>query len=627
MKKTKLSKNSTKIGENLWIAGGYYLDFDSFGQFRIIGPNNHLFCGLVDIAQEKITIKSVKEKNHILKVQGHFNSECLNLYCIAMDDIRTMRGLIGLNNNFLSVRKKDFSRLAPHIVKKIRIQDETGIRFKRVYEDKFYETVFSFKPDIKIEKIKKPYLGFKLSRKSSKKIPFTIYCATNDLHFKKIKKLTLFKEANLNLSLFNSQADFIKNILVRTEIEIKHLLEWGKTSGDRFGTIFPRDWIESADLGFHDLTPEAREYMYQASFKNINEKGEGWHEDIVGEYKYEFEISGKKIIDRKMIDIEPHYFLSLDYLSKNFWPKDKTAKDKLRKVAKYIIKQARKNDFITFKKVPSRKKNQEEYYCVGNWRDTGEAFKRIGKVIAPFDVNAIFYPRALENIKKYQKALALSKKSLKDIDILIEKWNNKKKDFLFKNSDGKIAYALALYDIEKIGKRLSYKKLEVNHLDESYLYTYSQASIQEIKSFCQRLLDPEYFYTKSGPLLIAKKNKYSYTPQAYHGLVIWIKQTAFAVFGLSKHLKIAIKEEWPLEVQKLIKKTIVRITEDTLHAIGELNAVPEVYIDNKGTPKLFSEQVELKNKDSQVQLWSAVGIRRIIRKYCELLTDKKYKNL
>ena len=277
--------------------------------------------------------------------------------------------------------------------------------------------------------------------------------------------------------------------------------------------------------------------------------------------------------------------------------------------------------------MPSRKKNKEEYYCVGNWRDTGEAFKRIGKVIAPFDVNAIFYPRALENIKKYQKALALSKKDLRDIGNLVEKWKNKKKHFLFQNPDGKMAYALALYDIKKQGEELSYKKLEVNHLDESYLYIYGQASIQEIKSFCQRLLDPEYFYTKSGPLLIAKKNKYSYTPQAYHGLVIWIKQTAFVVFGLSKYLKIAIKEEWPLEVQKLIKKTIIRITQDTLRAIGKLNSVPEVYVDNQGAPKLFSQQLKLKNKDSQVQLWSAVGIRRIIRKYCELLTDKEYKHL
>jgi len=58
--------------------------------------------------------------------------------------------------------------------------------------------------------------------------------------------------------------------------------------------------------------------MYEHSLKNINSKGEGWHEDVVGEFKYEYEISGKDVLDRHMIDIEPHYLMGLDIFSKTF---------------------------------------------------------------------------------------------------------------------------------------------------------------------------------------------------------------------------------------------------------------------------------------------------------------------
>ena len=641
IKKTNYKIRNNQLKKDLWIAGGYYVDFDSFKQFRIIGPNNHLFCGLVDVPRHKIDIKSVKNKNNILTVKGYFNSESLNLYYPAMDDIRTMRKLVGHNDTFLSVREKDFSCLVPQIIRKIKRDNRISLKFKRVYGKNFYETVFQFESGIEIKKIKKPFAGFKLgfthilsqkgnkkSKSRNEKIPFIITCRTNDINFKEIKKISSIKENSFDFKLFKEKDNFVKYILKRTEIEIKHLLEWGKTSGDRFGTIFPRDWMEAADLGVNDLTSEVRGYMYQASLKNVNQKGEGWHEDVVGEYKYEFEVSGKDIIDRKMIDIEPHYLMSLDYLPQNFWFK-KDVRNKLNRVAKYVLKKSRKNDFIIFKKQSFLKRTKDkEYFLKGNWRDSGEAFKKIHPIIAPFDVNAVFYPKALANIKKYQKHLNLSKNDVKDIDDLIKKWKNKKKDYLFKNPDGRMAYALALYDIKKNkDKKVSYKKMKVNHLDESYLYAYCESNQKEIKSFCERLLDPKYFYTKSGPLLIAKNNKYFYTQEEYHGLVIWMKQTAFVVLGLSKHLKLAIIENWPLELQRLIKKTILTITEDTLKAASKLNAVPEVYIDVDGAPKFFSDQASARNRASEVQLWSAVGIRRIIRKYYELLADERYRDI
>ena len=167
--------------------------------------------------------------------------------------------------------------------------------------------------------------------------------------------------------------------------------------------------------------------------------------------------------------------------------------------------------------------------------------------------------------------------------------------------------------------------MELNHVDESYLYTYCIGNRKELESFCKRLLNPNYFYTRSGPLITAKKSKYFYTPQEYHGLVIWIKQTAFVVLGLSKHLKLSIIENWPISMQRMIKDTILKITEDTLSAVEQMESIPEVYADINGKPIPYHELTGSKNEGSEVQLWSAVGIRRIIRKYYELLTDEAYK--
>ena len=625
-RKNLIKNKNTQIAENLWIAGGYYVDFDEMNQFRIIGPNNHLFCGLVDIPPHKIKIESVENKDNILEVKGNFVGKDINLYYPAMDDIRTVRNLTGRACSFLKIRERHFNEMIPQKIQSKGVKNGTSIAFKRSYEENlYYQTIFNFPKNVLVEKIKKPFKGFKISAKTGKKIKFIISAETNDLHQREFKNFFLSNLDSFDFKKFGKRSKEIKKIWRRTEKEIIHLITWNKTSGDNFGTIFPRDWMESADLGIHDFRPEIMSYMYEMSLKNVNQKGEGWHEDVVGEYKYEHEISGKDILDRRMIDIEPHYIIGLKHLPGDFLV-DEENKAKIKRTAKYLVKQARENEFIIFKKLPKNLQTKDlKYYLNGNWRDGGWAFKKIDQIIAPFDVNCVFYPEALETIKKFQKELGLR---IKDIDELIKKWRNKKKYYLFKNPDGRMAYALALYDIKKDkNKKVSYKKLKVNHLDESYLFAYGNGTQAEIKSFCQRLLSPEYFYTPSGPMLIAKNNKYGYTSSEYHGLVIWTKQTAFVVLGLSKCLKKAIIEGWPKNLQKLIKKTILIISEDTIKTFDSLNCIPEVHWDDNGSPRLYSDQPNMKRSMSEVQLWSAVGARRIIRKYYELLTDERYKNI
>jgi len=605
-----------KLEKDLWIENGYYIDFDKFGQFRIIGPNNHLYCGLIDIPRHKIKIDSIKSKNDkSVIVRGKFLSQSINLYYPAMDDIRTIRNIAG-DVTFLEARRLNLGRSIPHEIKVKKLKKTTEIKFLRRYgEDFFYSTKFSFPKEVKIKRITKPYLGFNLKTKK-RKISFNITAETNEIHKKKFKHFFIHEAEEFDFSVFGKFKDTVEYFLERTSIEVEHLISWGKTSGDNYGTIFPRDWMESADLGLHDLRQDVREYMYKVSLKNVNEKGEGWHEDVVGEYKFEHELAGEDILDRHMIDIEPHYIIGLDNLPEDFLV-DKDIREKIRRVAKFIIKKSRENEFITFKK-----KNKKEYYDTGNWRDSGWAYKKITPPVAPFDVNVVFYPIALKTISKFQKKLNLE---VPDLSKLIKKWEKKRLQYLFRNKDGRVAYSLAIYDIKKNKNRYQFKQFQINHLDEAYLYAYDRGNQEEIKSFCQRLLDENYFYTKSGPLIVAKNNNFGYTPAEYHGLVIWTKQVAFTILGLSKHLKIAATEEWPKDIQKLIKNTILTISEDMMRTFYILQAIPEVHYDDHGVPKFYSAQPGAQM--SKVQLWSAIGARRIFRKYYEIKANPIYKNI
>ncbi len=108
-----------KLNNNLWISGGYYVDFDAFEQLRIIGPNNHLYCGLIDIPRHKIAINSVKEEDNTLHIKGYFKSQKINLYYPAMDDMRTVRDLLG-SETFLQIREEIYDRLVPHLAREIK---------------------------------------------------------------------------------------------------------------------------------------------------------------------------------------------------------------------------------------------------------------------------------------------------------------------------------------------------------------------------------------------------------------------------------------------------------------------------------------------------------------------------
>jgi hypothetical protein len=165
--------------------------------------------------------------------------------------------------------------------------------------------------------------------------------------------------------------------------------------------------------------------------------------------------------------------------------------------------------------------------------------------------------------------------------------------------------------------------MRVKHLDEAYLYTFGQANEQEIAQFAHNLLSPDEFFTESGPTIIAKRNNYGYTSAEYHGVVVWAKQAAFAVIALSKFRKEAVKQSWKAATRNLIDRALEETCARTLHAFLELHAVPELHYDREGKAHFFTDQVVLSGGMSKVQLWSAIGFRRIVRSYHDYLAQKR----
>jgi hypothetical protein len=609
-----------QIEKDLWIEGGFYIDFDLLGQFRIIGPNNHLYLGLIDIPRHKIKIDSISSTpEDRLVVKGSFIGNAINFYLPAIDDIRELRGLVkgdfrvAIVRSFLDLRRMDPNRAVPTIVTQGRA-DFIRLTFRRTYGDKWYGASLFLPRAVSVRKITQPYRGYRFLSKK-KEIPFRLVAETNDLAVKNTEcQWSLSSE--LDFKRFGSRAAAVKKFHQRTKIEIEHLINWGKTSGDRFGTIFPRDWLETLILGSNDLPRLVSDFMLKKSLTRVDSTGRGWHEDVVGEYKYEHELMGKDLIDRSMIDIEPLYFLALPHVSGDFW-QDKEAVEKLRRVAGYILRKASREDFVFFKKLPRKKQTAtQKYYQRGNWRDSSWAFKRVGDPLAPFDVNAVFYPEALKIIKRYQKKLGLKSQKISPV---LKRWKSMRDFYRFKNEDGREAYALALYNAYNRG---NFKQFRINHLDESYLYFYGQGSEGELSSFCSRLLDPEYFYTPSGPIIVAKNNRYGYTTAEYHGLVIWPKQVAFVVAGLARHLRFAPRRAWSKKTINLLEKTLRVVCEEVIKSFCVLKAMPEVYFDDNGVPKFFTDQSGVEATMSKVQLWSAMGARRVFREYERLKREK-----
>ncbi|MFA6588405.1 MAG: hypothetical protein WCT08_05045 [Patescibacteria group bacterium] len=613
-----------KLDNNLWIEGGYYVDFDQLNQFRILGPNNHLYCGLIDIPRHRIAIDKVEATaDQKCVVTGRFLSKSINLYYPTMGDMRTMRGLVvdqqtGTLKSFLELRRTEHSESVPMWIHKSIGSEGKAIVFRRSYGEKWYGITFTFAKNVSMHTLERPFGGFRLEVKTKTQIPFTITATTNDFPEVTYHCSVLPAEA-INWKVFGKEAKTIRKFWDRSKVEADHLITWGKTSGDRFGTVFPRDWMESVLLGAGDIPSETIDAMIYRCLANVDSHGRMWHEDAVGEFRYKHQLSGRDIFDRKMIDIEPLTLLALRYASPYFWT-NKEAIKKIRLVANFVASRARKKLFIAFKLKPKKYQTKEEpYYLVGNWRDSTWAYKKIHPHIAPFDVNAVLYPQALALMQALYQKLDLN---IPDLKKMLQRWEKKLGDFAFQNPDKLTAFALAVYgfpsNVPATSTKTKHQLLKVNHLDECFLYALAWGTETELISFCKRLLSKNYFYTGSGPMLIAANNDLGYTTQEYHGLVIWTQQVGFTVMGLVKHYEHK-KTDWKTSTIQLLRETSLKICKDMIKTFDKLGSIPELHYDDHDMPRLFTDQQAVGERMSKVQLWSAIGARRIFREYYKLL--------
>jgi hypothetical protein len=588
---------------DLWIVGPYYIDFDSHNQLRIVGPGNHLFFGLSGIDKEELSVKEVLLNRGRLVVDVELFKNELFLPDPIIRNIRRIRQV----TEKAYEKRKNFQELAnqypdlePNFIYAEETDKKKKITYRRRYSHHWYGATVEFPFNSKIERDEKKR-GFKIS--SDKPLVLKIIAESDKLKRRRIKGV--LPSPVIDLGVFDDKQELIRSILERTKKEVEHLITYDKTSGFEYGTIFPRDWMEAADLGVGDFSQSTIDYMYKQALKFVSSSGVGWHENIIGEYKEE--LLGQQIV-RHMIDIEPRYLLGLRVVSDDFIEENKV---KLQKVAKYVVKKASENEYIVFKKKPLKKRlnPSDIYWEAGNWRDSLSAFSCVKHPIAPYDVNAVYYPEALKMIYKFRDKLEIQK----DLTDLISNWEKKEKNFFFQNQDGQIGYALALY-----GNRLE-DKLKVNNLDEAFKFVYSSFNEEEAVSFALRIISPQYFYTPAGPTLVGAKSGYS--TKDYHGEVIWIKQTAFAVLGMRKALNFGQQFGWSKESLKIIKDAIVLTSQKTISAVAQMQAVPELYIwDNKKNKAVFYDSQEgIEAQMSKVQLWSAVGIRQIITSYYNII--------
>lgn len=590
-----------------FIKGNYYFDIDLQNQLRIAGPKNHLFLGLAFPQGVEVEVVDYRIIKRQLRIDLVIHSESIRLPHPLVTDIRTLRSLIEPVHPhplFSELVDQDTEEILPESVEVESTSDTKCLLLKNRYravdgDEEEYGARIMFPKNQTWE-----WDGAHLVVKGEEPVKMRIETITN-ITSSHLPLSRVFKRYN-DVRVENLKP-FLGEIFVQSGQYIEHMVRAGKTSSFEYGTIFPRDWIESADLGKGDLTPTTINYMYSRAMQYISEEGEGWHEDLIGQARAR-KRDPFELVDRKMIDIEPHYILGMRKMSKRQIFDDQT-REKLSRVARYILRHAQARDLITFKP-----KSETEYYPVGNWRDSTNAFAQHRPPIAPYDVNCVFYPVALDLIRTYKEYFGVDEEEF-DMKALTRKWHHQKQRYRLYHPDGILGYSLGLHGPK-------HKPLPIAHLDESYDMFYGKPSMEEVMGFATKLLDPEYFYTPVGPLLVAADEE-EFTTKEYHGKVIWPKQAAFAVAGLMKQLDRFSRSQVPEYVMLRVAESVKMTCEACFRGWQELKAVPELYYydESEDRARLYTDQPGFEAQMSIIQLWSSVGARRIIREYEKLLRN------
>lgn len=597
-----------------FIKEDYYFDIDNNHQFRITGPENHLLLGFQIHNQVNVEINSFELESDQLVIDATFDSQQLEISQPLVADIRTLRSYVESTKprpTYQDLADRQVVDLLPTKIEERETDTETQIAFNRQYEDQFagkqfYGAILEIPSTYSVERRDNRIIisSFGSKRKNKQKISLKIRTISN-IHVESRINGPLFSQIYFVEPKYYSQ--FILDLYAQLERDISFLVRNRRTSSFEYGTIFPRDWIESACLGSKDLDQTTVDFMIAQSLKHVSDDGEGWHEDVVGEFKTR--VPEDQQVDRKMIDIEPLYLIGINYVSKQFLF-SRLAIDKLRAIAKFVANTAVQKSLITFKQQPGN----QEYYQVGNWRDSLQAFPNQLSPVAPYDVNCVFYPLAIRQMITFAPLFPDLDSDL--LEQALQKWDKNKAKFMMYHPDEVIGMALALHGRKNL-------PLPVSHLDESYDLFFGYPSMEEVYSFAIKVLDPDYFYTPVGPILVAA-DTVGLSEKNYHGKVIWPKQAAFTVAGLSRQFKRGMREGWPRPFLQQISESARKTSEACFRGWEELGSVPEVYFydQEKDRARYFTDQEDIEGQMSLIQLWSAVGARRIIHEYRYLMANK-----
>lgn len=583
-----------------FLKGDYYCDLDAKNQLRIAGPQNHLLLGLSFPDGVSLEIAHTELRDSQLAIELVAQADQLSLTLPLVTDIRTLRAHtepVSPRPTYPELVEQRIEDLLPNVVLRTAKDGRQYIMCKNMYQDeKGIEQEFG------------AYIGVDSSSTLDLEDLYIHIRGQAPIHIW-VETIGTLRTEPFGIPVFRPSADLpseyfspeLKSLYDAAGREVEYLIRTRKTSGFEYGTIFPRDWIESADLGKHDLTPATMDYMYRESMRYVSERGEGWHEDVVGSYKAKLKDETLHV-DRKMIDIEPKYIIGIRAMTTSALT-DNEIQTKLRLVASYICQNAANYDLITFKKVSDL---GEDYHFIGNWRDSYLAYPRQKSPLAPYDVNCVLYPKALEIIRDHADYFAVDRN---DVEELVRKWSGQKDKFRLYHPNNIIGYSLALHGKKNI-------PLPIAHCDEAYDLFYGNPSIEETVSFAKKMVSPDFFYTPVGPLLVASDED-DFGIRQYHGKVIWPKQAAYCVAGLTKQYLRGVREGWPATILEEIKASACKTAEACFNGFLQLGNAPELYYydDQQDQARLYTDQEDYEGQMSVIQLWSSIGCRRIMRDY------------
>lgn len=592
-----------KLSTNLWLEKGFYIDIDHLGQLRIVGPGDHFYFGMINEKEKRrnYEITKIFSKKGNVFIKGYFFGPKAKFSYPVMGDVRTVRTYIyegvGRIRSFYEIRKKFSDVLLPNKISENKKDGEYIINFERHFGEHFYGSELILEDHIKV--LQKDSCLVLSADKTA--IHFTLRFYSN-IFLKEDFPPKPFSLKDINFNKFNDKKDNVKRLLSISETEVKHLLRYRKTSGLDYGTIFPRDWTETAMLGYDDFSKDALHYIIRESLKYVDKKGAGWHEGGVGEFAYNRALSHLPLIDRDMIDIEPRYILTFGMFPEIF-TEDNELLQKIQRVASFVLAKAKRYSFIQFAEHPECRS-----FKAGNWRDSSAAYLHASSCIIPYDTNAVFYPAALKVMQKFSDILKIKGNNVQKV---VTKWQDRKDLFKFKNKDDMSGYALALYSFKN---EKNFQKLGVNHTDEAYDLIFGHPEEDDVLSFAERVSDPEYFYTKSGPLIVGRKD--GYKSYQYHGEVIWLKQFGLCSMGLRKQLE---RKDFSKETKDLIKEAIKYLFNSLIYTFDYLDLLPELIIDKNGAPFLYNNQKNIEGHMNKIQLWSAESARRVVFDYYDVI--------